>query len=125
MKKIAMLVLAMASTLGATQVFATASPIGPSGTPAAFTVTNADCAFVNAALGVTGFQIIASREVGLAFACSPTVVSVNAGNRKGKYTYGGSSNGGSVTQCGTTPADTTTGWTIAAPNATGTGTGCN
>lgn len=89
--------------------------ISPSDTPTAATVSAAQCDMVSLN---SSFQFTPSRNVGLAWNCNPTSVAVNAGNIKGKFTYGGSSNGGSVKQCTTTAVSTTNGYTVAAPDVT-------
>ena len=93
-----------------------ATSISASETPGITTISNTDCAMVTTA---SPFAFTASRSVGLAWACDTTAVAVNAGNTKGKFSYGGSSNGGSVKQCGSS-VSTTNGFALT-PNVTGDG----
>ena len=83
------------------------SVIAPLDSPVSVAVASADCNMVSTN---STFNFTPSRNVGLTWACNTTAVAVNAGNTKGKYVYGGSSNGGSVKQCGTTTASTSTGY---------------
>jgi hypothetical protein len=121
MKKISAIVLSALSLGIASQANAA---IAPSDTPAATTIDNTACAMVSVN---SSFQFTASRNVGVGFACDVggTIVAVNAGNIKGKYVYGGSSNGGSVKQCGTTAVSATNGYSVAAPAVTATSDGCS
>ena len=120
MKKIATIVFALLSAGYITQASAAAavSPIAPADPSVTGTIATAECPMVAA---TSTFNLTPSRNVGMTYTCSATAIAVNAGNKKGKYTYGGSSNGGSVTQCGgTTPVavDPANGYTVAAPTAT-------
>lgn len=95
-----------------------AGTIAPSAAadPTVSTIPNASCAMVGAN---SAFTFTASRNVGLAYDCDTVTVVVQSGNTKGKYVYGGSSNGGSVKQCGTTSVSTSTGY-ASAPTLTAT-----
>ena len=120
MKKIATIVFAVLSVGYVVHANAAArtSPIAPADPAVTGTVSTAECAMVTA---TSTFNLTPSRNVGMTYTCSPTAIAVNSGNKKGKYTYGGSSNGGSVTQCGgATPVavDPANGYTVAAPNST-------
>ena len=127
MKKYIAIVLSALALGIANQASAAAVVIAPLDIPAAAAVNNAGCTMVGAG---SPFTFTPSRNVGVAYNCDTagTVVAVNTGNTKGKYTYGGSSNGGSVTQCGgATPVavSITTGYTIIAPAVTTTSNGCS
>jgi hypothetical protein len=103
-------ILATALSAGA------ATSISASDTPGVTTVSNSDCAVVNTA---SPFAFTPSRAVGLAWACDAATVAVNSGNTRGKFSYGGSSNGGSVKQCGSS-VSTSNGFALT-PNVTGDG----
>jgi hypothetical protein len=120
MKKIATVIFAVLSAGYVAQASAAAatSPIIAADPSVTGTVSSTECPMV---AQTSTFNLTPSRNVGLAYTCSTTAIAVNSGNKKGKYTYGGSSNGGSVTQCGgATPVavDTTNGYTVAAPDST-------
>jgi hypothetical protein len=111
MKKLAFIIVSLGLAVNVN-----AGTIAPSETPGANAVNNAGCAFVAA---TSPFNMTPSRNVGLGYTCTTTGVAVNAGNTKGKYTYGGSTNGGSVAQCPVAVvASTTTGYGVAAPDVT-------
>ena len=103
---------------------ASAVTIGPLPAPVAVAVNNAGCAMVSVN---SAFTFTPSANVGVAYNCDAagTIIAVNSGNTKGKYTYGGSSNGGSVKQCGTTAVSTTNGYGVAAPAVLVTSDGCS
>ena len=102
MKKIATIVFAVLSA----GYVAQAGAISLNGADPSLQVTidqagaNA-CAMVSA---TSSFLFTPSKNVGVKYLCDATAIAVNAGNLKGKYTYGGSSNGGSVHQCSTAAA---------------------
>lgn len=117
MNKIATIVFAVLAGGFVAQASAAVAtkPVDP---PVAQAVDSTTCAMVAA---TSPFQFTPSKNVGVAYNCDTTAVAVNTGNIKGKFTYGGSSNGGSVKQCstGTTAdVDTTNGYTVAAPDPT-------
>ena len=121
MKKIATIVFAALSAGYVAQ--AGAVTVAPADPATATTVTSAaaSCPMISAS---STFVFTPSKNVGVAFTCDATAIAVNSGNIKGKYTYGGSSNGGSVAQCGGgTPVavNATTGYAVAAPVVTGDG----
>jgi hypothetical protein len=123
MKKIATVIFAVLSAGYVAQASAAAatSPIIAADPAVTGTISQTECNMVAA---TSTFTLTPSRNVGLGYTCSNTAIAVNSGNKKGKYTYGGSSNGGSVTQCGNgTPVavDATNGYTVAAPVSTGDG----
>ena len=99
--------------------YAVSGTVSPSDTPAAASITSASCDMVSQN---SPFSFTASRNVGLAWNCSQTGVAVNSGNTKGKFSYGGSSNGGSVKQCSSS-VSTTNGY--AATPGSSTGDGCS
>ena len=98
----------------------TIAPLSNPVKPAADNVTLATCPLLK-----TPFTFTQSANVGLAYDCDTIEAVVNAGNIKGKFTYGGSTNGGSVKQCvvGTSTADvsTTVGYKLPAPTLTADG----
>ena len=122
MKKYSVVILS-ALSLGIA-MSASAAVIGPVAAPVAVAVNNAGCAMVSAN---SAFTFTPSANVGVAYACDAagTIVAVNSGNTKGKYTYGGSSNGGSVHQCGTTAVVPATGYSVVAPAVLVTSDGCS
>ena len=122
MKKYCVVILS-ALSLGIA-IPASAVTIAPLAAAVPATVNNAGCAMVSVN---STFTITPSANVGVAYSCDAagTIVAVNTGNTKGKYTYGGSSNGGSVHQCATTPVSTTTGYTVLVPAVLVTSDGCS
>ena len=62
----------------------------------------------NCILLKTSFFFVPSANVGVAWDCSTTAAVINAGNTKGKFSYGASTNGGSAKQCSTTSPDIST-----------------
>ena len=122
MKKYCVVILS-ALSLGIA-MSASAGTIAPLAAPAAATVDNTACAMVS--LNST-FTFTPSANVGVAYACNVagTIVAVNSGNTKGKYSYGGTSNGGSVKQCGTTVVNATLGYAVPAPTVTTASDGCS
>jgi len=94
---------------------ANAITIAPSSAGSTATVVNGSCGMVSAN---SGFNFVTSANVGVAYICDPTSVAVQAGNQKGKFVFGGGSQGGSVKQCGTTAVDTSTGYKATPGSAT-------
>ena len=117
MKKIACVLFAAFSAGIASQALALGGINAPADPAVAATVSVTNCDFV--ALN-SPFNVTPSKNVGLTWWCSPTAVAVKAGNTKGKYVYAGTSNGGSVAQCGTTPV-TAAGYDAALTAITATG----
>lgn len=78
-------------------------------------ITSADCSMVQ-----TSFDLKLSQNVGAAWYCSTTAAAVNAGSTKGKFSYGGTTEGGTVSACTSAP-DSTNGYST---TPTGTGSGC-
>ena len=122
MKKYSVIILS-ALSLGIAMP-ASAVTIAPAAAPTAATVNNAGCAMVSVN---SAFTFTPSANVGVAYNCDAagTIVAVNSGNTKGKYSYGGSSNGGSVKQCGTTVVNATLGYAVPAPTVTTASDGCS
>ena len=122
MKKYSVVILS-ALSLGIA-MSASAAVIGPVAAPVAVAVNNAGCAMVSVN---STFTFTPSANVGVAYNCdvAGTIVAVNTGNTKGKYSYGGSSNGGSVKQCGTTVVNATLGYAVPAPTVTTASDGCS
>ncbi len=118
MKKISALALMLAA------FGANAGTIDAKETPGENIVKNADCEMI---AGTNELKFTASKSVGVAYLCSTTAAAVNAGNTRGKFTYGGgTSGGGGVVKCAandTPDVDTTVGHG-GAP-ATATGNGCD
>ena len=98
--------------------------IPPLAVPLAANVNNAGCPMVSAN---SAFTFVPSANVGVIYNCDAagTIIAVNSGNTKGKYSYGGSSNGGSVKQCGTTPVSSSNGYSAAIATVTTTTDGCS
>ena len=122
MKKYCVVILS-ALSLGIA-IPASAVTIAPLAAALPATVNNAGCPMVSVN---STFIFTPSANVGVAYNCDAagTIVAVNTGNTKGKYTYGGSSNGGSVHQCGTTPVVPATGYSVPAPAVLVTSDGCS
>ena len=101
-----------------------AGTIPPSTTadPTASTISNGSCAMVGPN---SAFSFTPSKNVGLAYNCDTVTVVVQSGNTKGKYVYGGSSNGGSVKQCGSTSVSTTNGYASGTLTLSATADGCS
>lgn len=116
MKKSQLIVASLA--LGGA-IVANAGTIAPSSTPTDNTINQAACSVISAESPITNYR--PSKNVGLGYGCNTTAIAINAGNIKGKYTYGGGSTAGSVKQCSTTAVDTTNGYTVAAPSPIGDG----
>lgn len=120
MKKISALALMLVS-FGAHALTGT---ITASETPSSSDIAVAQCDMIS---GTNVFKFTPSKSVGVAWNCSTTAAAVNAGNTRGKFTYGGgTSGGGGVVKCAagdTADVDTTNGHG-GAP-ATATGTGCD
>lgn len=111
MKKIAL--FAMLAALSGSAISGTIAP-NPSGQTA--TVTTGNCAFLQ-----TDLTMQVSANVGMAYICDTTAAAVQAGSTKGKYVYGGSTNGGGVQRCGTTEVSTSTGYATSIASAQGDG----
>ena len=93
-----------------------AAPIGPADAPKANTIDAVACPMVDAASPLT---FTASKGVGVGYNCITTGAAVNAGNVKGKFTYGGTTSGnGGVLGCAGSKADTSVGYSVAAPDVT-------
>ena len=124
MKKYSVVILSALSLGIAMPASAAAVAIAPLPAPTAATVNNAGCAMVSVN---STFTFTPSANVGVAYNCdvAGTIVAVNTGNTKGKYSYGGSSNGGSVKQCGTTAVDPLKGYAVLAPAILVTSDGCS
>lgn len=58
----------------------------------------------------TEFTFNTSANVGASYFCSTTAAAVQTGSTKGKYIYGGTTEGGGVRACGTTEVNTSTGY---------------
>jgi hypothetical protein len=111
----------LAVTLIAPLTTYAAVTIAASDTPSATTVTAG-----TASLGgftTSDFQFTPSRSVAVKADGSTTTVAVQTGTNRGSRRFGGSSNGGSVKECGASEA--TPGTSVAAPTVTATSTGCN
>lgn len=81
-----------------------ANPIAPLSTPVKCTVkAAAEPKFIK-----IDFDFQPSSGIGIGYFEEAAGVSVLAGNVKGKFVYGGSSNGGSVKQCQTAASDVDT-----------------
>ena len=124
MKKYSVIILSALSLGIAIPASAAAVVIAPAAAPTAATVNNAGCAMVSVN---STFTFVPSANVGIIYNCdvAGTIVAVNSGNTKGKYSYGGSSNGGSVKQCGTTAVSATNGYTAAIATVTTASDGCS
>ena len=123
MKKIATIVCALLSAGYVAQASAAVVTLAPLDPAVITQVDSTTCPMVSA---TSPFQFAQSKNVGVAYFCDTTAIAVNAGNTKGKFTYGGSSNGGSVHQCatGTTPDVTANGYLAGKPSAATTN-GCS
>lgn len=100
MKKIAL--FALMSVLSGAAVSGT---IAPSTTGSATEITSTACPMV-----ATTFTFNTSANVGASYFCSTTAAAVQTGSTKGKYIYGGTTEGGGVRACGTTEVNTSTGY---------------
>lgn len=115
MKKIALIAALLLPFAGS----AVAGTLGPTnGAPTQGTIDNTACAMVSS---TSSFVMTASANVGVNYVCDSSAAAVQAGSTKGKYVYGGGTNGGSVKQCGTTAVNTSTGYSSAPSAATGDG----
>lgn len=94
------------SMLLAASTMAQAGTLGASTAGATMDIDSAACGMVQ-----TSFNLKLSQNVGAAWTCNTTTAAVNAGSTKGKYAYGGSTSGGTVASCGTTP-DPTNGYNL-------------
>lgn len=115
MKKLAL--FALISVFSTAAIADTTGTIAPSGAPTAQPITSAECDMVAT---TSNFDFVPSAYVGIAWACTPTAAAVQAGSQKGKFAYGGSTNGGGVMKC-TSEVDTSTGYATAPSSAGGTG----
>ncbi|KAB2308484.1 hypothetical protein F8A87_12350 [Betaproteobacteria bacterium SCN2] len=111
MKKIAL--FALMSVLSGAAVSGT---IAPTTTGDATPIDNAACPMV-----ATSFTFNTSANVGASYFCSTTAGAVQTGSTKGKYVYGGTTEGGGVRACGTTEVNTSTGYV---DNLSDTTSGC-
>lgn len=90
----------------AASTMAQAGTLGANSAGTSTTVDSSLCAMVQ-----TSFSLKLSQNVGAAWMCDTTAAAVNTGSTKGKYAYGGSTSGGTVSSCGTTP-DSTNGYNL-------------
>lgn len=98
---------------------AAAVAIAASDTPTAATVASGDLGgFVTSQFFFTPSRSVAVKADGTA-----TMVAVQAGTNRGSRRFGGSSNGGSVKECGT-GSEVTPGTSVASPTTTATSDGC-
>mgnify|MGYP001381388128 CR=1 FL=1 len=111
MKKIAL--FAMLAALSGSAISGT---IAPTTTGSQATVTTGDCSFLQ-----TDMTMQVSANVGMAYICSTTAAAVQAGSIKGKYVYGGSTNGGGVQRCNNDEVSTSTGYKTTISSADGDG----
>lgn len=65
----------------------------------------------------SGFTFKASANVGVAYFCDTTAAAVQAGSTKGKWVYGGTTNGGGVRVCDGVAVSTSTGYSAAPSDA--------
>lgn len=100
MKKIAL--FALMSVLSGAAVSGT---IAPKTTGDATDITATDCPMV-----ATTFTFNTSANVGASYFCSTTAAAVQTGSTKGKYIYGGTTEGGGVRACGNEEVNTSTGY---------------
>jgi len=68
-----------------------------------------------------GFNFGLSANVGLAYTENISGVAINAGNTKGKNSFGINSTGGAVGACTAAAVSTANGYSISAPSITGNG----
>ena len=123
MKKIATIICAVLSASYVVQASAAGTQLAPKDPAVVTQVDSTTCAMVSA---TSPFQFAQSKNVGVSYICDTTAIAVNAGNTKGKFTYGGSSNGGSVHQCATgTTADVTANGYLAGMPSAATTNGCS
>ena len=119
MKKISALVLmlvAFGANAGTISVSET--------TPKSNDISTTECAMIS---GANVLKFTASKSVGVAYTCSTTAAAVNAGNTRGKFSYGGGTSGaGGVVKCATgDTADVSTTNGYALTPATADGNGCS
>lgn len=87
-----------------TMVNAATGTLGANSAGTQTTVDSSACDMVQ-----TSFTLKLSQNVGAAWTCDTTAAAVNTGSTKGKNTFGGSTSGGTVASCGSTP-DSTNGY---------------
>jgi hypothetical protein len=92
----------MAQAVQIQEISATTLAANSAGTSA--NIGSDACAMVQ-----TSFTLKLSQNVGAAWNCSTTAAAVNAGSTKGKYSFGGSTSGGTVSACSSAP-DSTNGY---------------
>lgn len=100
MKKLAL--FALMSVLSGAAVSGT---IAPATAGDATSIDETACPMV-----ATSFTFNTSANVGASYFCSTTAAAVQTGSTKGKYIYGGTTEGGGVRACGTTEVNTSTGY---------------
>lgn len=119
MKKISALALMLVS-FGA---HAATGTVTASDTPKSNDIANAQCEMIS---GANILKFTASKSVGVAYNCSTTASAVNAGNTRGKFSYGGGTSGaGGVVKCASgDTADVSTANGYALTPAAADGNGC-
>ncbi len=109
MKKIS----ALALMLAAFNAHAVTGTVAASETPKSNDIATAQCDMIS---GANVLKFTASKSVGVAYNCSTTAAAVNAGNTRGKFSYGGGTSGaGGVVKCAsgdTADVSTTNGYAL-------------